>query len=256
MSALEALSAQAAQAGGKRRSLLPSDPPPPGSGRGQLHGWLTVALALGADPIDRVTRFGQHDDARLVVVLQSGKRIVYDRQADVFNADALTRRVILSGTGAEIPSYGKADAQRIAGALVRAAELVEEADDRSQARDWAHSFLAAASVIGSPQDMSTPMGRYAALCGLRDWRHPDPRAEGADAAGVLTDTRGNRYVRVGIFAAYVRGDGGRGVAWATLHGRMLEIGWTGPFELEQRQPKGTAKAKLHAYIIPAGWEDE
>lgn len=255
MSAVEALSQTRATT--KRRSLLPSDPPPPGTPRAQLYAWLTVAFALGADPIETVTRFGRHDDARLVIRLRSGGRIVYDRQADIFNADALVRRVVLS-TGAETPGYGKPDAHRIAGAIVRAADLVEEDDDRAMARDWARSFLEAANDVGPVQDMTTPGGKYAGLSALRDWRHPDPYAKGALSAGVLADTRGNRYVRVGAFAAYVRGEetGGRGISWTNLHGRMIEVGWTGPYELEQRQPQGTQKVKLHAYIVPAGWEDE
>jgi hypothetical protein len=131
--------------GKQRRTLLPSPTPPAGSPAPELMGWLTVALGLGGDPIVGVTRFGRHDDARLVATLRSGQRVVYDRQADCFNADTLVRRVILVA-GAEVPSYARADALVIAATLVRAADLIDEGDDRAEARDWGRTFLDEATV--------------------------------------------------------------------------------------------------------------
>lgn len=240
----------------KAQTLLPSNPPPAGTPSGEVLQWLTVAFALGGDPITAVTRFGRHDDAPLVIALRSGGRIRYDRQADVFNADALVRRVVLS-TGAETPAYGKADTHRIAGAVVRAAEIVEQADDRAEARDWARTFLEVAHHLDELHDMDTPAGRYAGLLTLRDWRPTNaaPYATAAERAAVLHDTRGRQYVRVSAFAAHVRALAGRPISWPTLHGRMAEIGWRGGFELEQRQPRGDKKVKLHVYGVPAGWTD-
>lgn len=248
-----AIGAPAARA--KRKSLLPAPPPPVGAPQAELTAWLTVALALDADAVANTTRYGRHDDARLVITLRSGRRVVYDRQADIFNADALVRRVVLS-TGAATPPYGKADAQAIAGALVRSADLVEQDDDRAEAREWARTFLEAAIEVTPEHDLSTPAGRYAGLMALRDWHraHLEPWMSAAERAAVLRDVEGHRYMRVSAFAAHVRGIAGRPIAWGALHGRMAEIGWQGPHELEQRQPAGDQKVKLHVYVVPASWE--
>src|SRR2546422_1725368 len=104
----------------------------------------------------------------MVVRLRSGTRIVWDRQVEIFNADALVQRVVLT-TAAETPPYSKADAQRIARVLVRAAEVVEQSDDLSESREWARSFFQTAHHLDELHDMSTAAGRYAALCALRDW---------------------------------------------------------------------------------------
>ncbi len=240
----------------KRRTLLPSPPPAAGTPAQELKAWLSGVLGLGNDPIADLQRFGRHDDAPVVVTLRSGLRIAYPRQADTFNPDVLVRRVILV-TGAEVPPYARADALAIASAFVRAAELRGEDDDRAEARELGRSFLHEATQL-APEDMSTPEGRYGGLRALLGWRHPEPTPwlTVAQRAAVLVDHEGAQYVRVGEFAAHVRGIAGHAVPWKTLHGRMAEVGWDYPSELQQRQPRGTAKVKAHVYRVPAGWDDD
>ncbi len=213
---------------GKRRSLLPSPAPAAGVPPQELMAWLTVALGLGSDPIANVTRFGRHDDARLVATLRSSQRIVFDRQADAFNADILVRRVILV-TGAEVPAYTRADALVIAATLVRAADLACEGDDRAEARDWARTFLHEATEL-LPEDTATPEGRYRILRTLLEWRHPEPHPgmSIAQRAAVVRDHEGALLVRVSQFAAHVRGVAGKPVPWHTLHSRMTEVGLAVP----------------------------
>lgn len=257
MSALDRLAA-AQKTGSKprSRSLLPSDPPPPGASSRELMAWLTVVFHLGGDPIAAIKRWGTRDDGRLIVYLRSGKRIVWDRQAEILDNKTLVKRVILAGF-ADTPSYGTNDGDQISRVVIRAADVVELTDDLAETSEWARSFLEAAHHLDEVHDMRTAAGKYAGLCALRDWRRVDAYAgmPAADRAAVLHDTDGRQYVRCAAFAAHVRGMASRPVAWDALHGRMAEVGWLGPFELEQRQPAGNAKVKLHAYVVPAGWED-
>lgn len=244
--------------GRKPRTQLTSPPPPAGASSAQLADWITVALALGADPLKRTVRYGRHDDARMVLELASGARIVFDRQAEAFDPRTLVRRVVLA-TGQGVPTYGAADAQTIATALVRAADLLDEDDDRNEAREWALSFLVAAerNTI-TVADASTPEGRYEALSALVSWKAPgdlSPYAPVAERSALVLDTAsGARLARTSDVAAHVRQQIGRPIPWPALHGRLIEVGWQHRGQVEQRQPRGHARVKVHAYAIPAGWE--
>jgi hypothetical protein len=243
--------------GKQRRTLLPSPAPLAGAPAEELMGWLTVALGLGGDPVAQVMRYGRHDDARLVATLRSGLRVVFDRQAEMFSADVLVRRVVLA-TGAEVPPYQRGDAFTIAATLVRAADLVGEDDDRTEARDWALTFLHAATELLPREDMGSPAGRYAGLCRLRDWKHPEalPWMTVAERSAMLPATNGSTYVRVSDFAAHVRQMAGRSMDWGLLHSRMREIGWEHLGRLEQRQPHGSSKVKLTVFRLPPNWDDQ
>lgn len=245
-------------AGRKPRTLLPSPAPDAGASPAELAAWITVSLALGADPLERAVRYGRHDDARMVLTLRSDARIVFERQAEAFDPRTLVRRVVLA-TGATVPTYGASDAQTIATALVRAADLLDEDDDRNEARELGRTFLTGAerNTI-TVADASTPAGRYEALCALTRWKPGDdvpPYAPACERAAVVLDAAsGVRLVRTSDVAAHVRQQIGRPLSWPALHGRMVEVGWEHRGQVEQRQPKGHARVKVHAYAIPAGWE--
>lgn len=70
---------------------------------------------------------------------------------------------------------------------------------------------------------------------------------------LLADDTGTRWVRTSHFGAHVRGEGAR-ISWATIHARVIEIGWLHVGEQEQRQPGGPGKRKAHIYEVPAGWD--
>jgi len=241
---------RAEKRGAKTRSLLPSPPPAPGAARGELLTWLTVALALPR-PLAAVTRYGRHDDARMVLTLDGGERIAFDRQADVFAPDRLRSRVVLAA-GATVPHYGSADAHRIAIALVHAAEQAAHDDDRGEAVLWAETFLegAAANTV-KLEETSSPEGRWALLAVFRDHRPDVPLYAPASARAVLVLDRstGIRYARVGDVGAHVREQGGRG--WNAVASRLHEIGWRPLGRVEQRQPRGHGRLKARLYEIPA-----
>jgi len=243
----------------KRKSMLPSDPPSAGAGASELAAWVTVALGVGDDPVIGGIRYGKHEDARMVLTLRSEQRIVFDRQADAFDAAALRRRVIIA-TGATIPHYQSADVQTIATVLMRLGEVVAEDDDRAEAREWASSFLAAAqrNTI-EVASFATPEGRWEALSVLATWKAPvdmPPYAPAAERAVIVREATGRRLVRTSDVAAHVRGQTGRPITWGSLHSRMVEIGWEHRGEVQQRQPGGHAKIKARTYSVPAGWEDQ
>jgi hypothetical protein len=260
----------------KSRSLLPSPAPAAGASREELMAWATVVLGLGSDPIVNVTRFGRHEDARMVLTLKSGQRIVFERQADVFDPPTLRRRIIIA-TSATIPHYGGADVQTIATALLRLAELASEDDDRGEALEWADAFLAASERnTFDVATIATAAGRYEALGVLNtdiatiataagrkalgvpvDWAPPDIQAPAAERSIVVRDAQtGTRLVRTSDFAAHVRGMTVRPISWAALHSRMVEIGWEHRGQVEQRQPNGHGRLKAHVYAIPPSWDTE
>lgn len=244
----------------KSRSLLPSPAPPPGTPLGEVAAWLTVALALCTDPVTSAVRFGRHEDGRLVLVLRSGQRVTFEHTADAFDARRLVR-IVMAATGAQVQPYAYADALHIAGCIVRLAELRGEADERDEARDWGRSFLsAAARNTIEVADFATPAGRYEVIAALVRWQPPGdvaPYGPHAERSPIVLDTAtGDRLVRTSDFAKHARGEHGRALSWAALHGRMGEVGWDHLGEVHQRQPLGHQRVKAHAYRVPAAWEDE
>ena len=73
-------------------------------------------------------------------------------------------------------------------------------------------------------------------------------------AVLVKDATGKRIVRTSDIAAHVRGQTGRPIVWASLHSRVIEIGWEHPGQVQQRQPNGHGKVKARIYVIPPGWE--
>ncbi|MGI8661487.1 MAG: hypothetical protein ACR2LH_10770 [Thermoleophilaceae bacterium] len=244
---------------GRAKSLLPSAAPPPGAPREEVAGWLTAALGLGGDPVARAERYGRTVDARLVVVLDSGRRFTFERAADAFEGGRLVAVVMLA-TGCQMPAYGRADALHVAGSIIRLAELHAEADERGEAAEWGATFLAAAARNRvDVADLASPHGRWEALCILASWTPPaelPSYAPAGERAALVADEAGAMMVRTSDFAGHARHMAGRPIAWASLHGRMSEVGWEHPGELQQRQPGGQGKRKARVYVIPPAWEHE
>jgi len=243
------------------KSLLPSPPPAPGSAREEERAWLTVALHLGAaDPLESVERYGNHVDARTVLVTKSARRITFERTADIFDASKLVQ-VVMTATGAQLPPYNKADAQQIAGSIIRLSDLLAEDDLRGEATGWGLSFLdGAAANARDASDFASPTGRWEVLSMLANWKPPSdlpPYTPAAQRSALVIDgATGDRIVRTSDFAAHARGETGRPLSWPALHGRMVEVGWDHRGEVQQRQPNGHGKVKAHVYVIAAGWEHE
>lgn len=239
-------------------SLLPSAPPEVGAQGQELREWLTLALGLDRDPVASATRYGRHDDARLVVVLDSGTRIVFDRQADAFKAENLRRRLTLA-TGLQVPAhYGQRDAEAIAAVIVRFAETIDHDDDRFEAAEWARTFLAGAEPNTiTVAEVVTGAGRFEAVASLARWKPvADAYATPAERSVlVLVEATGERWARASDVAAHIRALAGRPLSWASLRGRLVEVGWEHRGEMHQRQPKGEKRVKVHVYVIPSDWED-
>ena len=71
---------------------------------------------------------------------------------------------------------------------------------------------------------------------------------------VIDGATGTRILRTSDFAAHARGEAGRPLPWAALHGRMVEVGWEHRGEVEQRQPRGQGRRRCHVYAVADGWE--
>jgi len=252
------LRAAKGKAPSRGKSLLPSAAPPPGSSRDEERAWLTVALHLGADPLDAVERYGGHRDARTVAVTESGRRITFDSAADMFDPSKLVQ-VVMTATGAQLPTYNRSDAQQIAGSMIRLSDLLAEDDLRGEATGWGLSFLegAAANALHA-SDFASPEGRWEVLSLLVTWKPSEelpPHAPAVLRSPLVIDgTTGTRILRTSDFAAHARGEAGRPLPWAALHGRMVEVGWEHRGEVEQRQPRGQGRRRCHVYAVPAGWE--
>ena len=246
--------------GSRAKSKLPSDPPEQDVTTTVLAAWTSIALGLGGETaIDSAVRYGRHLDARMVLTLRSGQRVTFDRQGDIFEPRKLTQNVI-AATGATIPHYQAADAQKIATALIRMSDLAAEDDDRAEAHDWADTFLAAANRNTiDVASFTSPEGRWEALTVLTNWKTPDDLphwAEPAERAVIIRDGTGRRLVRVNDVGAHVRGQSGRPIPWPSLHSRMVEIGWEHRGQIQQRNPNGTGKLKARVFAIPADWDDQ
>ncbi|MFA9270791.1 MAG: hypothetical protein ACEQSX_08530, partial [Baekduiaceae bacterium] len=207
---------------------------------------VTEALDLRRDPIAEVKRWGRHEDSSLVVTLRSGRRIVFDRARDVFDARILKRRVVLATDGEANPTLSRAAAEQVAVTLIRLASVTADHDDRDEASDWADRFLAEqAGVMPVVADFSTPAGRYEVL-GI---------IQGGSALVVLDASTGARIVSVSAMARFVRAGGGPPIAWETLHSRLQQVGWQHLGEVQQRQPRGRDKRKAHLYRVPPEDDD-
>lgn len=240
------------------RSQLASPPPGKGASQEEFASWLTTNLKLDDDPVVATEQYGRHEDARLVLLLHSGQRITFERAQDAFDAARLVR-VVMIATGTQIPVYTKPDAHQIAWAIIRLATMYAEDDARSEAREWGRTFLASAEPnTFEVADTGTAAGRYEALAIFHGWKSDasqfTPAAE--RAALVLDDRTGTRWARTSDVGAHVRGALGAGIKWGTLHSRMVEVGWEHLREVQQRQPKGRGKLKVHLYAIPPGWDSE
>lgn len=240
--------------GRKPRTKLPSPAPPVGADREQIAGWLSAVLGLGADPVKSAERYGRHEDARMVVILASGHRVTFERTADAADARKLAR-IVMVATGAQVPPYSHDDGQWIFGSLLRLADLLADDDARSEAQEWGRTFLHGAerNTI-TVSDLGTPGGKWEAVSILTTWRPPadlPPYTPAAERSVIVADAQ-TRLVRVSDFAAHVRGS--VRISWTALHARMVEVGWSSPGELEQRQPKGTGKQKVHIYSVNRDWD--
>lgn len=248
------------EAKGRKARLLPSAPPGPDATREEVATWLTVALGLGADPVERAERYGSHEEARMAVTLRSGRRITFERQADAFDAKRLVRVVVMA-TQVAVPPYQYAEGLQIATAIVQLAKTLADDDGRGEAAEWGRTFLASAMRnVVTVDELDSPVGRWAALSLITSWKPPadlPPYAPAAERAVLLIDSAsGTRLVRPSDLGAHVRGILGRSLPWPALHGRMVEVGWEYRGEVQQRQPGGQGKAKARLYAVPSGWENE
>jgi hypothetical protein len=242
---------------GVSRTQLLSEPPLPGSSREEIASWLTVALGLGGDPVVAAERYGRSVESRLVLLLASGQRITLERIADAFEPGKLVPAV-MAATGAQVAPYNRADTTLIAGSMIRLGDLLTEDDARGEAVEWGRTFLEGAVPNGiTVTNFSSPGGRWEALSALDRRPNVEPYSEPAERAALAIDgATGHRMVRTSDFGRHARSLAGRPLAWAALHGRMVEVGWKHWPALQQRRPGGPEKKQCRVYVIPAGWEHE
>jgi len=222
---------------------------------------LAAKLGAGAMGIERITRYGLHEDASLVIEVGNGHEIRFDRQADLFVPAIVMRRAALAGC--DVPHLTAPRTLVIAKQVLDHAELVADDDARAQHRQVLRRFLTATEHAGTriTGDLSDKRVRYVRFCELRDH---DPVDDGhtppAALAIVLVDSdpderhNGDRYVRVHDVGRFLRYELKVAVPWATLHSIAIEAGWRHPGELWQRQPGGRSRARINPYIAAAGWE--
>lgn len=245
----------------KSRSLLPSPEPEPGASTDELLGWTTVSTALGDDPIVGIVRHGTAKDARMVINLRSGARIVFDEQDEAFDPRRLVRAVKRAVPRATIPVYtSAADAQAIASAMLRAADVLAADDDRDEARGWARSFCQLARCNVQPvENLTAPEARFNAIAMMMRWnpqRDPEAGLPPAAYAILIEADDGTTWLRTSDFKQHVASEGAR-MSWAKLNGRMLDVGWVLRGEVEQRMPgagRGGQKVKCHVWEVPAEWD--
>jgi hypothetical protein len=178
-------------------------------------------------------RYGTHEDASLVIVLDNKHRISFERQADRFSPAIVMRRAALAGC--DVKHLTAPATLALAKKVLAQASLIAERDARADNRDLLRRFLIAAEnggtrIVGNLADKSE---RYVRFCEVRDHNPADDgHSPPASLAIVLVDTNhdreGDRYVRVVDVARFLRHERRTGIAYSTVHSLVIEAGWRHP----------------------------
>lgn len=206
--------------------------------------------------IERIVRYGRHEDATLVIELGNGHEVRFDRQAELFVPAIVMRRAALAGCDVKHLTAPKTLA--LAKQVLDHAELVADDEARAQHRRALGRFLGGAENAGTRifGDLRDRHVRYERFRELRDHRPLEDGFTPPEAlAIVLVDTAaGDRYVRVHDVARWFRHDMRAPMPWATLHSIAVEAGWRHPGELWQRRPGDDARVRINPYVVAADWE--
>lgn len=202
-------------------------------------------------------RPGVHEHAGLVVVLEGGHELFFETVADACRGERFLS-AFMSIDGHPMPEWSRAQIRHIVGALVRAARIGEERDDRETYADLGGRYLRGCLFDGNVIDewkMSTTEGAYRGAVRLADATKFLRGDDGERWPNVLyaVDQKAMYVVR-GLFLSYSKRIVGR-MNTATLNQQMRRVGWE-TVELHPRKP-GAPKAlrpHLHCWRISDGFE--
>jgi hypothetical protein len=207
-------------------------------------------LGLGADRVVRVWRPDASGESPLTAELASGRRLRWERQADMLKPRELVFPVLAVGLGPKKPLLG-AQAQEVYRAFVGACNTLESLDALDEATEWLEGF----QTVAAPLTVRAGSDDAQAFAVLQDFRDVETlasqvmRRSDALSPPVLVDLT-HKYVRRADLAAYVRAIHHVNISWRALTGRVAEVGWE-PADLQRWEPdvpRGEAQhVRVRAY---------
>jgi hypothetical protein len=226
---------------------LPSEP-------AKLLTWASMATK---HKVVATYRPGVHEHAGLVVELEGGHELFFETVGEACRPDRFITP-FMSIDGVPMRSYSGPQIREIVGALVRAARLGRERDQRETFTDLGARYLTGCLAEGGRivQDMGDPLGEYRGVLKLKQAtrllrgdeleRWPE-LLHAPDLAAM--------FIVRGLFLAYSKRVVGR-MNTAVFNEHMRRVGWQ-DIEFNPRKPGDPAARRPHLRVwrVPDGWDD-
>jgi hypothetical protein len=217
----------------------------------ELLDWATRATR---HHIVATRRAGRHEHAGLTVTLEHDAELFFETIAEANRPERFVS-AFMAIDGVVMPNYTGPQVKEIVGALIRAARIGHERDERETFTDLGQHYLRGcleeAGVIG--HNMRTPAEQYGAAILLRlETRHLRGEEHERWPRVLHAPDLQAMFVLRGLFLAYSRRIVGR-MNTAALNEHMRRVGWA-DVELHPRKPRhpDAARPHLHTWRIPNG----
>ena len=202
-------------------------------------------------------RPGVHEHAGLVVELDGGHELFFETVADACRPERFIT-AFMAIDGVPMLGYAGWQVREIVGALVRAARLGRERDERETFTDLGARYLVGCLAEGGRivQEMAEPLGEYRGALKLKQATRLLRGDELERWPEVLhAPDLGAMFIVRGLFLAYSKRVVGR-MNTAALNEYMRRVGWQ-DVELNPRKPGDTDARRPHLRVwrIPDGWDD-
>jgi hypothetical protein len=220
----------------------------------KLLAWASQATG---HTITATARPGVHEHAGLIVELDGGHELFFETVADACRPERFIT-AFMAIDGVPMKSYSGPQVREIVGALVRAARLGRERDERETFTDLGARYLVGCLAEGGriDQDMGDPLGEYRGVLKLKQATRLLRGDELERWPEILyaPDLAAMFIVR-GLFLAYSKRVVGR-MNTAVLNEHMRRVGWE-DVEFNPRRPgdPDARRPHLRVWRVPDGWDD-
>jgi hypothetical protein len=234
----------------------PEVPPPKDAAPEHLLGWASVCTEAA---IAGTWRPGHTEHAPLLVRLDNGREIFFETISEATSPSRFFAAFIAVGC-APMRAYGQPQVRQIVSALVRAARLSEELDERDFWEDTGSTFLRGCVLSVEPQpialDPGTEQGRLARYRTASNYDSELSRtADDTWPRALLAVDTNQLLVPRGPFLAHV-GRRRRGQSPGTVNAQMRRLGWE-LRDLRPRKPQAPRdypRPHLRLWAVPNGWD--
>jgi hypothetical protein len=238
----------------KRAKTLPQPWPNLPDDPAKLLDWASEATK---HTVVGTQRPGVHEHAGLTVQLEGGHELYFETVADACRRERFTTS-FMAIDGIPMDEWSAFQIKEIVGALVRAARVGRERDERETFTDLGARYVAGCLQGGGRivQDMKTPEGEYLGIRRLRDATRLLRGEDHERWPEVLhaPDLEAMFVIR-GLFLAFAKRSMGR-MNTATVNEQMRRVGWR-DVEFNPRPPEDWKGRRPHlrTWRIEDGWDD-